>query len=161
MSETNHHLQKVFTSWGDILVRFEDGKVTGCTLPHLDDTPTDPFRIAAAANNIVEQFIYDTFQGRSTGVPPLGKLTGSPFQQSVWRTLMMIPCGETKSYRAIAEAVGNPRAFRAVANACGKNPAPLFVPCHRVIGADGRLRGFSAGTVWKRMLLDIERKVGI
>lgn len=154
----DHHLQKISTSWGDIVVQLRDGKVIGCTLPHLDDTPTQPFTNSDRSKNAVSKFICDIFGGRRTVVPPIGELQGSPFQKRVWKTLMKIPAGETKSYREIAEALGNPLACRAVANACGKNPLPLFIPCHRVIGSDGKLHGFSAGTSWKRMLLDLEHK---
>lgn len=156
-----HQLQRLSTSWGDIVVKLLDGMVIGCTLPYVDDTPTEPFSFSTRSTHAVADFIYDTLRGRSPGVPPIGKLTGSPFQNKVWLTLMKIPAGETKSYREIAEALGNPQACRAVANACGKNPVPLFIPCHRVIGSDGKLHGFSAGTAWKRMLLDIEGKLGI
>ena len=157
----NPRLHKVCTSWGDIVVRTRDGKVTGCTLPYVDDTPREPFTVSTRSNHGIAHFIADTFRGRRTPVPPVGGLTGSPFQHRVWLLLSKIPAGETKSYREIAEALGNPLACRAVANACGKNPVPLFIPCHRVIGSDGKLHGFSAGAAWKRMLLDIEGKQGI
>jgi O-6-methylguanine DNA methyltransferase len=162
MSDHQHHqLQRISTSWGDIEVRLIDGKVIGCALPYVDDTPTESFTVSTRSNNAVEKFICDTFRGRRISVPPIGELQGSAFQKMVWRLLIKIPSGETKSYRAIAEALGNPHACRAVANACGKNPAPLFIPCHRVIGSDGKLHGFSAGAAWKRMLLGIEGKLGI
>jgi O-6-methylguanine DNA methyltransferase len=157
----NNDLQRISTSWGDILVQLRDGTVIGCTLPYVVDTPTEPFTVSNRSKNAVAKFICDTFRGRQAGVPPIGELQGSPFQKIVWFTLMKIPAGKTKSYREIAETLGNPHAYRAVANACGKNPAPLFIPCHRVIGSDGKLHGFSAGTAWKRMLLGIEGKLGI
>jgi len=157
----NRQLQKISTSWGDIVVQMRDGKVSSCTLPYVDDTPTEPFTISTTEKNAIEFFVCDTFRGRSSGVPPIAELQGSSFQNMVWLLLSKIPSGETKSYREIAEALGKPLAYRAVANACGKNPAPLFIPCHRVIGSDGKLHGFSAGTAWKRMLLDIEGKKGI
>ena len=158
MSENFH---PVSTSWGDIVVRMKDGKVIGCTLPYVNDEPVASFTVSTRSNNTVEKFIADTFRGRRTGVPPIGELRGSSFQKMVWLLLPGIPLGETKSYREIAELLGNPKAYRAVANACGKNPAPLFIPCHRVIGSDGKLHGFSAGTAWKRLLLGVEGKFGI
>lgn len=157
----NRDLQRISTSWGDIVVQLRDGKVTACTLPHVDRAPTEPFTVSSRSKSAVARFIRDTFRGCRTGVPPIGELQGSSFQKKVWFALMEIPAGETKSYKEIAETVGNPRACRAVANACGKNPASLFIPCHRVIGSDGTLHGFSAGTAWKRMLLDIEGKQAI
>lgn len=152
----NRHRQRITTSWGDIIVQLRGGKVTGCTLPHVDVEPTEPFTVSNRKRDAVAVFIGNTFRGRQTGVPPLGELQGSSFQKKVWLALMEIPAGETRSYKEIAEALGNPKACRAVANACGKNPAPLFIPCHRVIGSDGRLHGFSAGTAWKRLLLAVE-----
>lgn len=81
---------------------------------------------------------------------------GTPFQQSVWKALRTIPYGQTWTYRQLAEAVGNPKAYRAVGGANNKNPLPIIVPCHRVIGADGSLVGYASGTHIKRFLLDLE-----
>jgi len=80
------------------------------------------------------------------------------FQQRVWSALMAIPRGETRTYAQIAEAVGTPKAVRAVGTACGANPLAVVVPCHRVIGNDGRLTGYRWGVDRKRQLLEIERK---
>ena len=79
------------------------------------------------------------------------------FQQRVWQALLAIPRGETRTYAEIAEAVGSPAAVRAVGTACGANPLALVVPCHRVVGADGRLTGYRWGTERKRRLLEYER----
>lgn len=81
---------------------------------------------------------------------------GTPFQQSVWRALCTIPYGETRSYRELAEAIGNPKAVRAVARANGANPLSIVVPCHRVIGADGTLTGYAGGLEMKARLLTLE-----
>jgi methylated-DNA-[protein]-cysteine S-methyltransferase len=158
---SNQHLQRISTSWGDIVVQLRDGKVIGCALPHVDDAPPEPFTVSSRSKSAVAEFIRDIFRGCRSAVPLIGELQGSPFQKKVWRALMRIPAGETKSYAEIARIIGNPNACRAVANACGKNPAPLFIPCHRVIGSDGKLHGFSAGGAWKRMLLVVEDKQGI
>jgi AraC family transcriptional regulator of adaptative response/methylated-DNA-[protein]-cysteine methyltransferase len=80
------------------------------------------------------------------------------FQQRVWRALMEIPRGETRTYSQIAEAIGSPRAVRAVGTACGANPLALLVPCHRAIGANGSLTGYRWGLERKRKLLAIEQK---
>ena len=82
--------------------------------------------------------------------------TGTPFQKQVWRTLRTIPAGTTWSYKALAEAVGRPTAYRAVANANRQNPLPLLVPCHRVIASDGSLHGFAGGQEVKARLLELE-----
>ena len=86
-------------------------------------------------------------------LPPLDLSIGTDFQRSVWNALKRIPAGNTKSYQEVAQSIGRPRAVRAVGQACGANPIPVLVPCHRVLAANGKLGGFSSGLEWKRMLL--------
>jgi len=86
-------------------------------------------------------------------LPPLDLTRGTPFQQAVWQAMTAIPAGETRTYGELARAIRRPRAVRAVGRACGANPVPVLVPCHRVLAAGGRLGGFSAGLDWKRRLL--------
>lgn len=81
---------------------------------------------------------------------------GTAFQQKVWRQLTAIPYGNTISYRTLAEAIDQPKAFRAVGSANGKNPLPLIIPCHRVIQENGTLGGYTGGLHIKRFLLDLE-----
>lgn len=83
---------------------------------------------------------------------------GTEFQQKVWRALLTIPFGETRSYSQIAQQIGNPRAVRAVGAANGKNPISIVTPCHRVIGASGSLTGFAGGLAAKQFLLGLEGK---
>jgi methylated-DNA-[protein]-cysteine S-methyltransferase len=83
---------------------------------------------------------------------------GTCFQQQVWRKLMTIPFGKTKSYKWLARSVNRPKAFRAAGNANGRNPVPVIVPCHRVIRQNGDLGGFTGGTHLKQFLLDLEAK---
>ena len=83
-------------------------------------------------------------------------LRGTPFQRRVWEALRAIPYGETRTYSEIAAAVGSPRASRAVGMACHRNPVLLFVPCHRVVAAGGRLGGFACGSETKQFLLTLE-----
>ncbi|MGH7740415.1 MAG: methylated-DNA--[protein]-cysteine S-methyltransferase [Candidatus Eiseniibacteriota bacterium] len=83
-------------------------------------------------------------------------LAGTEFQRRVWQALRRIPAGETVTYAALARGVGRPRAVRAVASANANNPACLLVPCHRVIGTDGALRGYAGGLYRKRQLLEHE-----
>ena len=89
------------------------------------------------------------------------KLDGTDFQVSVWKELLKIPRGKTKTYKEIALAIGKPNSSRAVANACAQNPYAPAVPCHRVVRADGSLGGYSAdgGMERKRELLDMESKL--
>lgn len=81
---------------------------------------------------------------------------GTPYQKKVWELLQEIPYGETATYKQIAVRAGNPKAARAVGMANNRNPIPIFIPCHRVIGADGTLTGFRGGLDMKRKLLEIE-----
>jgi len=87
-------------------------------------------------------------------------LKGTEFQIQVWRAIKKIPKGETRSYKEIAEFIGSPNSARAVANACGKNPHPIIIPCHRVIKSNGDIGGYSAkgGVRKKRLLLKQEVK---
>ena len=83
---------------------------------------------------------------------------GTKFQVEVLEALRGIPYGETRTYRDIAVAVGRPKAVRAVGNANGRNPLPIVIPCHRVIGSDGSLTGFGGGIEAKRYLLELEQR---
>lgn len=92
--------------------------------------------------------------GESPGeLPPLDLSRGTKFQQSVWAALRRIPLGQTQSYGDVAAAIGHPNAVRAVGGACGANPIPLLIPCHRVLAAHNKIGGFSGGLPWKRKLL--------
>ncbi|MCP4417722.1 MAG: methylated-DNA--[protein]-cysteine S-methyltransferase [Chloroflexi bacterium] len=82
---------------------------------------------------------------------------GTLFQQEVWHFLQTIPYGQTISYGAIAQAMGNPNATRAVGAANGRNPIPIIIPCHRVIGSNGKLTGYAGGLQIKQALLSLER----
>ena len=90
----------------------------------------------------------------------ISKTSGTLFQKKVWLELSKIPKGETSTYKEIAIAIGHPKSARAVANACGKNPQPIKIPCHRVIRSDGKLGGYSAqgGTAAKLRILKEEIK---
>lgn len=83
-------------------------------------------------------------------------MEGTSFQLSVWNHLLKIPYGETRSYTQVAEAVGRPKAVRAVGAANGSNPVAIIVPCHRVIGSNGKLTGYGGGLPMKKRLLELE-----
>ena len=87
------------------------------------------------------------------------KLSGTKFQLKIWKYLRKIPKGKVKTYLEVAKAIGRPKSFRAVANAVGRNPYPIKIPCHRVIRSDGTLGGYSGkgGIVKKRRLLRLEK----
>lgn len=86
---------------------------------------------------------------------------GTSFQQRVWHALRQIPYGETRSYKELADMIGNPKACRAVGGANNKNPILILTPCHRVIGTDGSLTGFAAGLSAKKYLLELEQRTFI
>jgi len=92
-------------------------------------------------------------------LPPLDLSIGTAFQQRVWGVLRKIRCGRTLSYAEVARAIGSPGAARAVGGACGANPIPVLVPCHRVLAAHRKLGGFSGGLRWKVTLLQREGAV--
>ncbi|MEF3695400.1 MAG: methylated-DNA--[protein]-cysteine S-methyltransferase [Candidatus Cloacimonadota bacterium] len=83
---------------------------------------------------------------------------GTEFQKAVWQALSSIPYGQTRTYAQIAALIGKPKACRAVGMANHNNPLPILIPCHRVIGADGKLTGYAGGLTIKQLLLDLERR---
>jgi AraC family transcriptional regulator of adaptative response/methylated-DNA-[protein]-cysteine methyltransferase len=99
----------------------------------------------------------DVFEGSTGNTIPLAPV-GSEFQWAVWIALRGIPFGETRTYTQLAAMVGRPHAVRAVASACANNPISLLVPCHRVVGADGSLRGYRWGLERKQQLLEHEKR---
>ena len=108
--------------------------------------------LAAAASQLREYFAGTRRQFQLRLQP-----SGTEFQLAVLAALREIPYGETRSYGAIAERIGRPQAVRAVGSANGRNPLPIVIPCHRVIGSDGSLTGFGGGMAAKQFLLALER----
>lgn len=137
---------------GKILIIESDNSIVGVhfydNAEFCDDTPL--------LRETIKQ-LDEYFRGsrREFSVPLRAK--GSEFQQSVWQALTDIPFGETRSYGEIARAVGNPKASRAVGMANNKNPIGIIVPCHRVIGANGKLVGYAGGLDKKSYLLQMEK----
>ena len=103
-----------------------------------------------------EKQLKDYFAGKLKKFSLKLDFNGTEFQKKVWRALLTIPFGETRSYADIAKQVGSPKAVRAVGAANGKNPISIIAPCHRVIGSNGRLTGFAGGLDAKALLLGIE-----
>ena len=114
-----------------------------------------PAQLAEAKRQLTEYFAGE----RRTFDLPLSP-HGTPFQRKVWEALREIPWGETWSYAELARRIGQPSAMRAVGSANGRNPLPIVVPCHRVIGADGSLTGFGGGLGIKSQLLALEGHAG-
>lgn len=118
-----------------------------------DATPDDAHPVlAAAATQLTEYFAGD----RQDFDLPLD-LVGTDFQKDAWRALASVPYGETTSYGEQAERIGRKGAFRAVGAANGKNPVPIVLPCHRIVGANGALTGFAGGLSIKQQLLALEQ----
>ncbi len=112
-----------------------------------------PFR---AARRQLAEYFRGTRQAFDLKLAP----RGTEFQKAVWKALAAIPYGRTRAYSDIAGRIGRPRAVRAVGLANGRNPLPIIVPCHRVIGRDGTLVGYGGGLHVKQALLDLERRHG-
>lgn len=102
--------------------------------------------------------LVEYFEGKRKSFDVPLEPEGTEFQNRVWEALRAVAYGSTKSYKEIAAVVGNERACRAVGMANNKNPIAIFIPCHRVIGADGSLVGYGAGLDIKKMLLDLESR---
>lgn len=139
---------------GYIIIAEQNGKLTELKFsekPSLQNVET------ALLLNVKKQ-IEDYFSGKLKDFDCEIKTKGTEFQQQVWKELLKIPYGQTTSYKKIAENIGKPKAIRAVANAIGKNPISIIIPCHRVIGSDGKLRGYRYGLKIKKFLLDLEAK---
>jgi len=106
---------------------------------------------------LTERALKQALAGKTLGrLPPLDLSSGTEFQRRVWSALRKIPSGQTKSYAQVAQSIDRPGAVRAVGQACGANPIPVVIPCHRVLAAGGKLGGFSSGLDWKRKLLTRE-----
>lgn len=103
-----------------------------------------------------ERQLQEYFSGKRRSFSMKLDFNGTPFQKKVWQALLAIPFGETRSYGQIAEQIGNAKAVRAVGAANGKNPISIIAPCHRVIGASGKLTGFAGGLETKAHLLKLE-----
>ena len=141
---------RVDSSVGPLTLREEDGALTALLFGGAEAGEETPF-LREAARQLEEYFA----GSRREFDLPL-RPAGTPFQRAVWLALREIPYGQTRAYRDIARAVNRPRACRAVGMANHVNPLPVFIPCHRVIGADGGLTGYAGGLAAKRFLLALE-----
>jgi methylated-DNA-[protein]-cysteine S-methyltransferase len=139
---------------GEIAVAGDGDAVTGLWFtppPALLDAERDDVGFGRVARQLDEYF---AGRRREFDVPV--RLDGSPFERRVWREVRAIPYGQTASYGEIARRIGRPGAARAVGLANARNPVCVIVPCHRVVGADGSLTGYSGGLERKRALLTLE-----
>ncbi|WMM89817.1 methylated-DNA--[protein]-cysteine S-methyltransferase [Heyndrickxia coagulans] len=140
---------------GPLTVRANERGITAVSFGKTDEEgmpePRHPLLLRAASE--LEAY----FAKKRTRFDVPVSVSGTPFQMAVWKALKQIPYGETCSYQDIAEAVGNPKAVRAVGQANRKNPVPILIPCHRVIGKDKSLTGYAGSRIdQKAFLLRLE-----
>ena len=143
------------TPIGAVRLVEDDGSIIRIELTDANASSSAPTPLLREAEHQITAFLRG--ERRQLDFPI--RMVGSPFQQRVWQALQQIPYGATRTYGAIASAIGNSRASRAVGMACNKNPLLLIVPCHRVVGTGGKLIGFAYGTEAKRWLLELEKSI--
>jgi methylated-DNA-[protein]-cysteine S-methyltransferase len=143
---------------GDLSLAVDDTGLCRVSFGVVDDiepaTVPDPLLVET------QEQVKAYFAGERTDFDlPLSVRGGSAFERAVWQQLLRIPYGEMQTYGDVAKAVGDAGAARAVGVACNRNPLPLVVPCHRVVGAGGKMVGFGGGIPRKRHLLELEARV--
>ncbi|MCD8071608.1 MAG: methylated-DNA--[protein]-cysteine S-methyltransferase [Alistipes sp.] len=145
------------TSIGTIGIAEKDGFITdvrfGSDADNEDFKATEETPILREAFAQLQQYLSGERYGFDLPVRP----SGTVFQEKVWECLCEIPYGQTRSYGEIARIIGKPEASRVVGMANNRNPIPIFVPCHRVIGSNGKLVGYAGGLQIKKKLLELER----
>lgn len=113
---------------------------------------------ATTLTNRASSEVLEYLAGKRTIFDVPVRAEGSAFQRAVWAQISAIPYGETRTYAQVAESLGKPGALQAVGQACGRNPVPLFIPCHRVVGSNGKLGGYAFGPAVKKFLLELEAR---
>ena len=154
----------ISTPDGTFIARYTEQGLTGLCFPARDCRTDEPRTELALPTKqlrrwhaLTERALEQALAGRvPRQLPPFDLSAGTAFQQAVWTALREIALGQTRTYRDIAQAIGRPRAARAVGGACGANPIPVLIPCHRVLASGGGLGGFGGGLEWKRTLLERE-----
>ncbi len=146
------------TAKGSFFVSLDEkGKLDRLLFPNQKDKSISISKTLTLSVKKIEKTLDRYFSGKTVALPDVNFSNGTLFQQKVWKTLLKIPHGQTRSYSWIAKQVGSPKAVRAVGTACGKNPIPIFIPCHRVLQSSGGLGGFAPGLPWKKYLLNLEQ----
>lgn len=139
--------------FGDMELIYEEGAVTALRMAEKKAVAEAPEGLALAVFQELDEY----FQGKRKNFDIPLRTHGTPFQEKVWAALRAIPYGEVRSYKEVAEAIGHPKAYRAVGMANNANPIFIIVPCHRVIGSDGSLTGYGGGLPMKKALLSLEK----
>lgn len=156
------HEQEIITPDGNFLARYSEKGLCELAFPTARATAgkASPDAIPGCVrswHDLTRKALLAALAGHAPErLPPLDFARGTVFQQSVWKALGRIRHGRTTSYGELAREIGRPKAVRALGGACGANPIPVLVPCHRVLGAHNSLGGFSGGLDWKRKLLSRE-----
>ena len=143
------------TVLGDVTLVEEDGALLAISLKSIQEGTELETTIIQEAHRQITEYLKGE---RKVFDLPI-RLRGTDFQQQVWTALLDIPYGETRSYKQIAEAIGNPKGMRAVGMANNRNPLLIVVPCHRVIGANGSMVGYGEGVEMKEFLLRLEGSI--
>lgn len=146
------------TPFGEMALGEEAGAIVRLYLPNSPTPRLMPHETPLLTEGRRQVLEYLAGERRAFDLPIAPQ--GTPFQKKVWDALRDIPYGHTRTYRDIAIAAGCPRGFRAVGMACNRNPIPIIIPCHRVVGAGGALTGYAGGTQLKQALLNLEQKNG-
>ena len=148
---------------GDLILIMEEGalrEIRFTSGPRPGEPPADAIEDAKPCKRTVQQ-LREYFAGRPRDFDiPLAP-QGTPFQRRVWDALLAVGYGRTSTYGEIARAIGNPKGVRAVGLANGRNPIPIVIPCHRIIGSNGTLTGYGGGLPIKRQLLELEGVVPV
>ncbi len=160
----NHYYKKMPSPVGELTlvagenglaaILWQDDDPARVPLAGLVEREDHPLLVEAAGQ------LADYFAGRLSRFSVPLDFHGTEFQKKVWHALTTIPYGETRSYAEIAAQIGSPKAVRAVGAANGRNPISIIAPCHRVIGANGKLTGFAGGLQAKAFLLGLEKRAG-
>ncbi len=164
------HQASFHTTWGWMEIATSEKGVTSIMLPSSHRKPNQksiPNQVSSGNGTSIAlwdaartQLIEYLAGERRIFSFPLDMSEGTPFQRRVWRTILRVPYGRVRSYQWVAARVGGSQYARAVGMALGANPAPIVVPCHRIVAHDGSLGGFSCGLPMKRRLLNLEGTLG-
>ena len=146
------------TPFGEMALGEEDGTIVRLYLPNTPVPRLMPHETPLLAEGRRQVLEYLAGERRVFDLPLAPQ--GTSFQKRVWTAVGEIPYGQSRTYGEIALAVGCPKGFRAVGIACNRNPIPIMIPCHRVVGAGGALTGYAGGAELKKALLDLEQKNG-
>ena len=154
------HYSYVESPIGDLLVAGDDGVLKLVSFPRGSQArePGEGWERNDSEFDEVRRELGEYFEGKRESFDVPLEADGTDFQRDVLGALQQIPYGETRTYGEIAEHLGKPKASRAVGAANGRNPIPILIPCHRVIGSDGSLTGFGGGIDTKEFLLSLERR---